>query len=347
MRIQHTICLTLALLGTTLAASTQADLQYGGKNFNTLAVESYKLAELKGNFTDWLDAAYLKTGLPLNKKAPVGQTLEAALNARKAQLGAAKGKLRDTLARETAVWAHTFIKKAVPKFSLERGCEFASIAQTGERQCLLQSVVIAALLQRAGLDAGLVMVWKSQEGQESNLGHVTSVLRPPGGAGDLEVDASGPGPTARHSGVLAWADGGYRFLNASVGPADVIGSYARADGTGSFRPANLSLLGLGYMRSQFDYYWGERATGGLLGTGTGRATAEGLKLSEKWLRAALAEEPRNALAANVLGNVWRKQGRDAQTRVQYLKAAALYAAQGHTPAGLLANLKWASSPAAR
>lgn len=347
MRIQHTLGLTLALLGATLAAPVQADLSYGGKNFNALAAESYKLAGLQGNFTDWLDAAYLKVGLPLKSGTAKGQTLGAALDARKAELKAAKGQAKDALARETAVWAHIFIKKVVPKFSLERGFEFASIAQTGERQCLLQSTIIAALLQRAGLSAGLVMVWNSQSGQESNLGHVTSVLRLPGGAGDLEVDASDPTPTAKHRGVLAWAEGGSRFLKASFGPGDVITAYARADGRGTVKPAELSFLSLGYARSQFDYYRGERAIGGLLGTGTGKASAEGLKLSEKWLKAALAEEPNNALAAGVLGNVWRKEGRNTEARAQYLKAAKIYAAQGHTPAGMAANLNWARSQAGR
>lgn len=347
MRMQHTLCLTLALLGSTLAAPAQADLSYGGKNFKTLAAESYTLAGLHGQFTDWLDAAYLKAGLPLGAGAAKGQTLGAALDARKADLRAAKGEAKDALARETAVWAHTFIKKAVPKFSLERGFEFASIAQTGERQCLLQSTLIAALLQRAGLSAGLVMVWNSQSGQESNLGHVTSVLRLPGSAGDLEVDASEPTPTAKHRGVLAWAEGGSRFLKASFGPGDVITAYARADGRGTVNPADLTFLSLGYVRSQFAYYRGERATGGLLGSGTGRATAEGLKRSEQWLKAALAEEPNNALAAGGLGNVWRKEGRNAEARAQYLKAAKIYAAQGHTPAGMLANLNWARSRAGR
>ncbi len=348
MRQRHMTLLLCSLLGSALAAPenhTPANLTYGGTNFNALAADSYKLAGLNGKFTDWLDGAYLKAGLPLKAGAAKGQTLGAALDIRKAELKAAKGDARDRLARETAVWAHAFIKKVVPRFSLERGFEFASLATNGERQCLLQSVVIAGLLERAGLDAGLVMVWKSQEDQESNLGHVTSVLRLPGGAGDLEVDASEPTPTARHGGVLAWAAGGYRFLNARFGPGDVITSSTRADGKGTVKPADLSFLSLNYVRSQFDYYRGERAIGGLLGTGTGKATADGLKLSEKWLKAALAEEPNNALAAGVLGNVWRKESRNPEARAQYLKAAKLYTAQGHTPAGMAANLKWASAQA--
>ncbi len=344
------VCLTFILLGAAIAAPpaaapAPADLSYGGGNFRALAAESYQRAGLKGSFTGWLDGAYLKAGLPVNGRA-AGPSLEADLAARRSEIGAARGPEKDELARKTAVWAHAFIKRALPRFSLERGFEFASAATTGERQCLLQSVILAGLLQRAGLDAGLVMVWNSQAGQKSNLGHVTSVLRLPGGAGDLEVDASEPGPVARHAGVLAWTAGGYRFLNAAFGSDGVIRSYARADGNGNLRPAAVSFLGLNYVRSQFDYYRGERAPGGVLGTGTGQATAEGLKLSEQWLRRTLAEEPRNALAAGVLGNVWRKQGREAEAREQYQKAARLYTAQGHLPAGMRANLQWARNQAA-
>lgn len=329
--------LTLGTPAHAASAPAPADLRYGGTNFGALAAESYKLAGLDGQFTDWLDAAYQKAGLPLAG----GKTLTAGLDARRAALSAARGAEKDRLARETATWAHTFIKKVVPKFSLERGYEFASIPKTGERQCLLQSTIIAGLLQRAGLDAGLVMVWKSQSGQESNLGHVTSVLRLPGGSGDLEVDASEPDPTATHSGLLAWVGGGYRFVEAKFGQNNLITGYGRSDGQGTVKPAALTFLSLNYVRSQFDYYRGERATGGVLGTGTGKATAAGLASSERFLRRALREEPANALAASVLGNVLRKQGKDDEARTQFRAAGRLYAAQGRTPAGVQANVSWA------
>ncbi|WP_261665126.1 hypothetical protein [Deinococcus sp. Marseille-Q6407] len=334
------------MLATTLmltplacaAAATPADLSYGGKNFQALADDSYRLAGMPGHFQSWLADAYLRGGVPLAG----GQTLDQALARRKAQLQAAKSPAeKDALARDTAAWAHKFIKKVVPKFSLERGFEFASIVKTGERQCLLQSTIITGLLQKAGLDAGLVMVWKSMSGQESNLGHVTSVLRLPIGAGDLQVDASEPQPFASHQGILGWADGDYRFLAPQFGPQGLITSYRQVGGAGAGKPAHLSFLSMNYVRSQFSYYRGERASGGVLGTG-GRATPAGLKTSERWLRQALKEEPRNALAASVLGTVLRKEGQLDQARQQYRQAAALYAAEGHTPAGMQANLAWAN-----
>lgn len=328
----------LLLASVATAAPVPADLTYGEANFNALAAESYKLAGLSGDFSQWLSDAYLKGGVPLGE----GKTLDAALAARKAQLDAAKTPAeKDALARETAAWAHKFIKKVVPKFSLERGFEFASIVKTGERQCLLQSTIIAGLLQKAGLDAGLVMVWKSLTGQESNLGHVTSVLRLPSGMGDVQVDASEPEPFATHQGILALADGGYRFLAPQFGKDSLITAYRREDGKGSVKAGDLTFLPLSYVRSQYDYYRAERAIGGVLGTGTGKSTPEGLKVSEQFLRQALAQEPRNTLAANVLGTVLRKQGRIPEAQAQYHKAAVLYAAQGHTPAGMKANLAWA------
>lgn len=316
--------------------ASPADLHLGGPAFRALAADSYARAGLKGTFEDWLTTAYARQGVKLEGQA----TLGAALDARRAHMKGLRGAAHDQLALDTAAWAHRFVKASIPRFSLERGYEFAATVQSGERQCLLQSTIIAALLQRAGLDAGLVMVWKSQTGQESNLGHVTSVLRLPGG--DVQVDASEPTPFARHQGLLARVDGAWRFVIPAF-QGDRMTAYARADGGGRVSSAGLGFLSLAYLRSQYDYYRAERTVGGVLGTGTGRSTPQGLKTSETLLRRALSEEPRNALAASVLGTTLRKEGQNEAARTQYRAAATLYAAQGHTPAGMQANLKWADT----
>lgn len=336
------LALSLLLSATSLAspAVQSVNLSPGGAALNSLAAESYKRTGAQGDLTSWLDLAYLRSHRPLAG----GVTLSQALSLRRAQLQAAPTLVeKDRLARETAAWAHALIKRAVPKFSLERGFELANFAATGERQCLSQSTVIAGLLQRAGLDAGLVMVWTSMTGQVSNLGHVTSVLRLPSGAGDLQVDASEPEPFATHSGILAWTGKGYRFMTATFSPGGLITAYAPVGQSEPIRPRQMQFLSLAYIRSQYSYYRAERATGGVLGTGTGRATASGLQTSERLLLEALAQEPQNALAASVLGTVWRKMGKVSQARQQYLNAAALYAAQGYTPAGQQANMQWARS----
>ncbi|WP_019011818.1 hypothetical protein [Deinococcus aquatilis] len=334
------VVLSLLLVSSALAGSPfqPADLSYGGANLKALAADSYWRAGLQGDVVAWLDQAYLRADVPLAG----GRTLGQALFQRRAQLQAAPTPAqKDQLARETAAWAHAFIKRVVPKFSLERGFEFASLTSSGERQCLSQSTLIAGLLQRAGLDAGLMMVWTSMTGQVSNLGHVTSLLRLPSGAGDLEVDASEPQPFATHPGLLGWTGRGYAFLKASFASKGQITAYLPVGQARPLQPPQVQFLSLPYVRSQYSYYRAERAIGGVLGTGTGRATASGLQASEQQLLLALAQEPQNALAASVLGTVWRKQGKTAQARRQYLKAGQLYAAQGYTPAGQQANLNWA------
>lgn len=326
----------MALAGT---AAPPANLRVSGAAFKALAADSYTQQKLTGDFGAWLSGAYERTGVLLAG----GKTLNEALLARQTQLKAAKTSAeKDALARQTATWAWTFIKKAVPKFSLERGFEFASIPKYGERQCLLQSTIIAGLLQEVGLNAGLMMVWKSQSGQESNLGHVTSVLRLPSGAGDVQVDASEPHPFAAHQGVLTAVGGAYQFLMPKFNGNDVIQSYTSLKTAKNVPVTDVTFLSLNYLRSQYDYYRAERTIGGVLGTGAGRATPEGLKRSETLLLRALQVEPNNSLAAGVLGSVYRKQGRDSEAKAQYRRAAALYKAQGHLPAGMQANLNWAS-----
>ena len=98
----------------------------------------------------------------------------------------------------------------LPKFSLDRGFEFHHAVGNRERQCFLQSVLMAGLLQRMGAEAGVVMIFKSQLGQTSNLGHAAVVLKLSSGR-DVIVDASDPTPFIPHQGVFARVSG-YRFL---------------------------------------------------------------------------------------------------------------------------------------
>lgn len=327
----HLPMLMLAVLGSGLAAPVA--YPWGGPVIKRLASESYTLRGLKEPaFDAWLADAYTKSGVPLGE----GATLTAALDARAAELKAAQGDQKVQLARDTAQWAHTFIKKAIPKFSLERGFEFASAVQTGERQCLLQSVIIASLLQRVGLDAGAVMVWKNDKGAESNLGHVVTLLSLPDGR-DLLVDASDPQPFMRHQGLMLRDAGVYRFVSPTYAADDSITAFVRADGRGRLTPSQAQALDLAYLRSQFDYYRGERAPGGFMGP----STAAGLAESAKFLKRAIKENPDNALATSVLGHVYRKQKQDAAARKQYEQAQNLYQAQGHVPSGQQEALAWA------
>src|SRR4029079_16762051 len=72
---------------------------------------------------------------------------------------------------------HRIIKKVIPKFSLQHGFEFYQAKDLGERQCFLQSVLVSGLLQRAGIDSGVVMVYKNIAGEATNNGHAVAVAR--------------------------------------------------------------------------------------------------------------------------------------------------------------------------
>ena len=324
--------LTLSLLPALAAPAATPQIgpnfQYGSAAFSDVAQTSYKTVGLGGTFDDWITAAYQKTGVTLGSGS-----LTDDLDARAAAIRAATGDAKVKLERDTAAWAHKFVKKSIPKFSLERGFELANVVKTGERQCLAQSFIISGLLQRAGMKAGAVMVWANPQGQQSNLGHVVSIIRLSNGR-DLLADASDPTPFVHHQGLLVGNAGKYSFVKPTYEADDTISGYT-IDGSGAhLSVAATTPLSLSYLHSQFDYYRGERAIGGFLGTGTGKATPDGLKTSAMYLKRALQEDPQNALASFVLGHVLARQGQTAQAKAQYQKANTLYLAQGHVPAGV-------------
>ena len=343
------LSLTLALLvlaPATLAAAPAVtpqigpNFQYGSAAFDEVAQTSYKTVGLSGTFNDWITSAYQKTGVTLGD-ASAGN-LTADLDARAAAIQAATGAARVKLERDTAAWAHRFVKKSIPKFSLERGFELANVVKTGERQCLAQSFIISGLLQRAGMQAGAVMVWSNPQGQQSNLGHVVSVVRlsssDVGGGNDLLVDASDPTPFMHHQGLLVRTGGKYAFVKPTYEADDTISGYTVAGSGSRLSVKDTGPLTLSYLHSQFDYYRGERAIGGFMGTGVGKATPAGLKQSALYLTRAVGEDPQNALASFVLGHVLARQGQTEQAMAQYRKANALYLAQGHVPAGVEAAI---------
>lgn len=326
------------------AALGDAQFPYGGPTFLGMARDSYRTMDFSGPaFTAWMEQGYRKAGVPLGSGK--AKTLSAALEARRLAIQKATGPQRDQLAQDSAQWAHTFIKKIIPKFSLERGYEFASAIKTGERQCLLQSVLIASLLQKMGLDAGAVMVWQNQNAQESNLGHVVATLRLPSGQAMLLDDASDPHPFMTHQGLLVRQGKDYFFVHP-VYSGSRITAFDRADGQGQISLKQMRSLELSYLKSQFNYYRGERVDGGFMGaggTGNNKTTATGLAQSAKYLQAAVADNPQNALATYVLGLVERKQGQTDLAKQHIQAGVKLYQAQGHLPAGPADALKWAQS----
>lgn len=307
-----------------------ARLAYGSAEFRALVEESYRHAGARGlpGFEAWWEERYERT---------FGRSLRQALAEARARLGnATSAAERAARQLEVARWAHRTVKTLLPNFDVNRGHEFANAVRFGARQCYLQSVLVASLLQAAGVPAGVFMVWRNPQGQESNNGHATAFALL--GTGDHAlVDASYPEPFVPHRGVFGRTGDGYRFLEPVYGNGGRIVAYRRPDGRR--QPGGVGGLDAGFVRSQFHYYRGERAPGGPLAR---RPTPEGLRVAARFLREAERVAPANALAAYMLGHVYRRQGRTAAARAQYLRAYRLYATYGWVPSGVLQAHVWAA-----
>jgi len=331
--------LLLALLPTTQAQAPSnpapsASYAYGSSAFTQLIQDSSTSVPAQGvqGFPEWFAQAFQKTpaaALP----GHAGLSLEAALKLRASELKAETNPVKRTaLERDTAAWLHRAIKAAIPKFSFERGFEFVYTVKNGERQCLLQSVLIAGLMQKMNLDAGVAMVWKNEKGNATNLSHVVTVLKLSDGH-QIQVDASDPTPFAGHQGLFMWdaPAGGYRFLKTVFGPQHTITAYKEMSGK-TLNLERVSLLSYNYVRSQFYYYRGERTPGGFADT---HKTDVGQQNSIRFLEQAIGYAPENPLAEYVLGRVYARQGRAEVAKTQFEQGYKLYLGSGFVPQGPL------------
>jgi hypothetical protein len=318
-----------AAIAATALARLQPDPRYPFRsaNFDTLIrdSESETTAARRVGFENWLEAGYAK-----NPKAHLNgiKTLPAALEERETaykRLTTTAERVR--FERDTGAWLHRMVKAVIPKFSLDRGFEFTNTVALGERQCLLQGVLIASLLQRMGLDAGTVMIWRNLEGATSNLGHVATLLKLSDGDAVI-VDASEPMPFPKHQGVFTYSMklGHYAFLQPTFNAeADITGFN---DGT---KVSQITALPYNYVRSQFYFYRGERTPGAFVNK---PLTKPGMARGIAFLKRAVALEPENPLAQYVLGHIERADGDIAAANAQYKLSHALYQKFGYVPSGV-------------
>jgi hypothetical protein len=224
---------------------------------------------------------------------------------------------------------HKKIKKIVPRFNLDRGFEFHYTVSRGERQCYLQAVLIAALLQEAGQNAGVAMVSKNHHGQPTNNGHAVTLLALANGR-HIIVDASEPEPFAKQQGLFLRdaGSGGYVYVTPVYAADHSISAFKRV---GDGKPLkDVGTLDIAFVQSQFEFYRGERTPGSLVLT---PVTAEGLAKSEKHLRKSVQLCPGNTLAVFTLGRVLERQGKRAEAREVFVRAAKAYQVAGWLPEG--------------
>lgn len=318
----------------SIPAASDGAYPYRSARFTQLVTDSYR--ECGGGeaqrFYDWLDQAYASSPV----RCPGAEQLSLAeLLAAKRREFAGLADAAERARAETAFCAylHKLVKKVIPRFSLDRGFEFANVVKYGERQCLLQSVLIVGLLQATGVDAGAAMVYRNIQGAPSNNGHVVPVVKLANGR-DLLVDASDPEPFVHQRGLMLRCEG-YCYVEPVYNRADEISSYRATANSKPLAPARVKTLDYDFVRSQFYFYRGERAPGGFLAASKTRA---GLADSEKQLRTSVRLCPRNPLAVYVLGKVCLAEGNRAEARGLLQQAYKLYAQFGWIPAGARQSL---------
>jgi len=280
------------------------------------------------NFYEWMDVAYRKSHV----KLPGGDDLElgAALRLNERRLDDIPDIMQKADAQvEIAAQVHKLIKAIIPKFSLDRGFEFRNVMKTGERQCFLQSVLIAGLLQSMGVDAGVAMVYKNEQGQETNNGHAVTLVKLPNGR-DILVDASEKEPFAQHKGLFVrCAD--YKYVDPVYeNDSPKIRYYVSASENENQATSKVHPLDTAFLDSQFWYYRGERAVGGLL---SAKRTKAGLAAAGHALRMGLRFSTNNPLSVYMLGRVYLAQGKSDEAREYIQKGYKLYERFGWIPEG--------------
>lgn len=302
---------------------------YGSAPFMQLVRDSYGQVQGReaSEFTRWMDRAYRRSGMGFSC-GKMG--LEQSLRALQRDIARTPGgEARARAEIRIAARLHALVKQMMPRFSLDRGYEFHNVVRYGERQCLLQSVLIASMLQRIGINAGVVMVFRNDHGELSNNGHAVVLVKLSDGQ-DILVDASPAEPFPRLQGLLVRAPR-YQYVSpVYFGTSPRIAGYELAGPSGTVSPSHLEVLDYAFLRSQFWYYRGERATGGVLAA---HPTGAGLTASVRFLRQSVSLCPKNALAMYMLGRTYLAQGKAAQARTLLSRSNAEYARCGWVPDG--------------
>lgn len=300
---------------------------YGGPELDRWVRESFALHNIPRHrdFYVGFESAWQKSS---------GESLPAWIARTRTALAQVRGESRArrearlVLALEEA---HRHLKRAIPRFSLDRGFEFALTHRLGERQCFLQSVLLDSILHGAGIRSGTVMVYRNPQGAESNLGHACNLVK----VGDhrfVLIDASHSAAKILHQGLYLRVAGEYRFVRPREANGVIVGwQFESGD---ALRPAHsINPLDRDYLDSMFDYYRGERVPEGLL---SAKPTAAGLRQSIDFLSASVRHSGHNPLAMFQLARAHSKAGQHDAAREHAARAIAIYRRGGFTPGSVTA-----------
>jgi hypothetical protein len=299
---------------------------YGSSAFSAFVNDSFRIPQGAAKFYNWLASAYGAKAVHFADKPHL--TLQQYLAFKKQDIAATTdiGR-RVNKERAFAAGLHRTIKAVLPTFSLDQGFEFRNAVNKGERQCFLQSVLISSLLQAGGVPAGVATVNRNVEGQETNNKHAICIARLANGH-DLIVDASEDKPFVRQKGLFLNTVIGYKFVSPVYETDSTIVAYHGFDNAKTFSVAEILPLNRNFIRSQFEYYRGERTKGGVMAS---IKTQQGIAAAEYHLAKSVELCPENPLAVYMLGKVQTWQHESAQAHATLEDAMRLYAQDGWIP----------------
>jgi hypothetical protein len=296
------------------------------KEFYAWMNESYK---------NWRDYALQEQTFPFPGAEKLG-FMEMCEWARRGIESRGEGASREKEEIKLASGVHTIIKGIITRFSLQRGYEFANVVQYGERQCFLQSVLIASILQSAAMEAGVIMVYKNERGEESNNGHAVVLVRLNGNE-DVLVDASEPTPFAHHQGLFCNSADGTVYVEPFYDNSGIfITSYTRASGAGTMARNEIKCQDLPFLESMFDVYRGEWVAGGFH---DGAKSKDGMNQAGRYFLRGIKLCPENPLAVYFYGRVQEELKDKDLASAYFLQAQRLYQKSGWVPEGLKERLR--------
>jgi len=299
--------------------------------FKRLVRDSYEWGNAgdPNGFFSWLDTRFREVKAKCNGLQD--GSLDLLLRNERHKLGRIQSVgLRASEEQNFAGLLHKLVKVMIPRFSLNRGFEFYNVVRYGERQCLLQSVLITGLLEDAGLKSGIAMVYKNERGEISNNGHAVTIVKLADGH-DIIVDASEPVPFAKQKGLMMIVNGSYRYVEPQyANKSPIIIAYKQANSGSVLKPSQVNVLDYDFVRSQFFFYRGERAPDGLLAA---HPTSKGLLSSEYAMTLSVKICPRNPLSVYTLGRIYAMEGHKRLAAEQFERACKLYNKYGWVPDG--------------
>jgi hypothetical protein len=333
--------LALVLALTVAAAEgakrkTPAQFPYGSEAFEVFVNDSYRLAgqDAPKPFAAWMDERLRRIQ---------NQPWIAWINTHRSSIRSAPPEER--LAKEGAVLLEIWrlVKELLPNYCLTRGFEFTYAVRYAERQCFLQSVIVTAMLQAVGFDAGIIMVNQNPNGDFTNNGHAVPLVRVSDGA-SVMLDASYPIPYPRHRSVfvLDTVEGRYRYVRPVYDERGAVVGFR--DGQETWSPDRAAGLDFDFLRSMFDYYRGERAAGGVLAR---QPTARGLAESLAHFERGMTRCDENPLLVFMLARTLRLAGRHEEGMARLVQAQELYEAFGWVPVNVRDEFRRHEADAAR